>query len=160
MKLLFICTHNRCRSILAEAVCRQLGEGRIEARSAGSQPSGEVHPLTLKFLAEAGIPATGLQSESLDTVSDWHPDAVITVCDSAAAEACPAWFGECVVAHWGLADPSRVNGSEEQVASAFRETIATLGKRIRQLLDSDFENFSPAQLASALNQLANVYGSV
>lgn len=153
MKLLFICTHNRCRSIIAEAVTNQVGADKIQARSAGSQPSGEVHPLSLKYLAEAGISIAGLSSQSWDDHEAWQPDIVITVCDQAAGEQCPVWFGRSLQVHWGLADPSRLAGSDEQVAEAFRHTIATLKGRIEQLLERDLNTLSPSQLAALLNQL-------
>ena len=149
MKLLFICTNNRCRSILAEAVTNHLSDGSLEARSAGSQPVGEVHPLSLKYLAEAGISTECLCSQSWDDHESWNPDVVITVCDSAAGEQCPVWFGKTVRAHWGLADPSRLEGSEEQVADAFRNTIAIISGRIQQLLASD----TAAMPAEELEQL-------
>ncbi|MBO1518774.1 arsenate reductase ArsC [Oceanisphaera pacifica] len=134
MKILYICTHNRCRSILSEAVTQHKGQGLLEARSAGSQPSGEVHPLSLTYLAEAGIATVGLQSQSWDEFADFAPDVVITVCDSAAQETCPVWFGDCLVVHWGLADPSKLVGSEEQKAIAFRQTIQQIEHRVEQLL--------------------------
>lgn len=152
MKLLFICTHNRCRSIIAEAVTNQYGAGRLEARSAGSQPSGEVHPLSLRYLQEAGIATEGLCSQSWDEHEAWHPDVVITVCDQAAGEPCPAWFGRALRVHWGLADPSRLAGSEEDIARAFRATIATLRARIEQLLAQDLEHMTNEQLAGLLRQ--------
>lgn len=152
MKLLFICTHNRCRSIIAEAVANQYGAGRLEARSAGSQPSGEVHPLSLRYLQEAGIATEGLCSQSWDEHEAWQPDVVITVCDQAAGEPCPAWFGRALRVHWGLADPSRLAGSEEDIARAFRATIATLKARIEQLLAQDLEHMTNEQLAGLLRQ--------
>lgn len=137
MKLLFICTHNRCRSIIAEAVCNQYGQGRFIARSAGSQPSGEVHPLSLKYLTEAGINTDGLCSQSWDEHESLQPDMVITVCDSAAGESCPVWFGKAMKVHWGVADPSRMQGDDEQIANAFRDTIALFRGRIEKLLASN-----------------------
>lgn len=144
MKLLFICTHNRCRSIIAEAVCNQYGQGRFIARSAGSQPSGVVHPLSLKYLAEAGISTDGLCSQSWDEHENWQPDMVITVCDSAAGESCPVWFGKAQKVHWGVADPSRLEGDDEQIADAFRDTIALFKSRIEKLLAVDTDTL-PAE---------------
>ena len=146
MKILFICTHNRCRSIIAEAVTNHLGGKRVEARSAGSQPSGEVHPLSLQYLAEAGIDTAGLCSQSWDEHEAWQPDVVVTVCDQAAGEPCPAWFGRALKVHWGLADPSRLAGSDAEVAAAFRRTIATLQSRIERLLEHDLETLPATQL--------------
>lgn len=134
MKILYICTHNRCRSILSEAITNARSQGLIEARSAGSQPSGEVHPLSLRYLAEAGIATAGLRSQSWNEFADFTPDLVVTVCDSAAGESCPIWFGEALQVHWGLDDPSKLRGSEEQLADAFRRTIAVINERVDSLL--------------------------
>lgn len=153
MKLLFICTHNRCRSIIAEAVTRHLGGSILQARSAGSQPSGQVHPLSLKYLAEAGIDTSGLQSQSWDEHEEWAPDVVITVCDQAAGEQCPVWFGKSLKAHWGLADPSRLEGSEDEVAAAFRQTIAELASRIEALLAVDIDHMDSVARARLFEQL-------
>jgi len=134
VKVLFICTHNRCRSILSEAITNHVGQGKIEARSAGSQPVGEVHPLSIKYLQEAGISTEGLISQSWNEFEDFAPDVVITVCDSAAGESCPLWFGKSVKVHWGLADPSKLTGSEEEIAQAFRGTIDEITQRVNAML--------------------------
>ncbi len=133
MKILYICTHNRCRSILSEAVTNHFANDYIDARSAGSQPSGEVHPLSLKYLAEAGIPVQGLTSQSWDDFASFAPDIVITVCDSAAGETCPVWFGKSLKIHWGLQDPSTLTGSDEDIANAFRKTIGIIHNRVNTL---------------------------
>ncbi|MGB5853787.1 MAG: arsenate reductase ArsC [Oceanisphaera sp.] len=151
MKILYICTHNRCRSILSEAVTQHKGEGLLEARSAGSQPSGEVHPLSLTYLAEAGIATAGLRSQSWDDLTDFAPDVVITVCDSAANEACPVWFGNALVMHWGLADPSKIVGSDAEKAAAFRHTLELINNRVSALLDIARQDES--QWSDALQQL-------
>lgn len=135
MKILYICTHNRCRSILSEAITNHLAEGLIEAKSAGSQPAGQVHPLSLKYLTEAGIATDGLQSQSWDEFEDFAPDLVITVCDSAAGESCPVWFGKSLKLHWGLEDPSKLSGSDEQIAEAFRHCIDLIKARVLALKD-------------------------
>lgn len=135
MKVLFICTHNRCRSILFEAITRQRAGGLIDARSAGSQPSGEVHPLTLKYLSAAGYSIANLQSQSWDAFADWSPQVAITVCDRAAGEACPLYLGTAIKCHWGLADPSATRGSDQAIRSAFAATIATIEARVDGLMD-------------------------
>ena len=135
MKLLFICTHNRCRSILSEAIANHLSEGLLDAKSAGSQPSGEVHPLSIKYLDEAGINTDGLKSQSWDEFESFEPDAVITVCDNAANETCPVWIGQTLKLHWGLVDPSKLEGSDEQKAAAFRDTIEIISERTKALKD-------------------------
>lgn len=153
MKLLFICTHNRCRSILAEAVTNFYGEGIITAKSAGSQPAGEVHPLSLKFLKEWGIPTAGLYSQSWGEHENWQADIVITVCDSAAGESCPAWLGKSVNIHWGLADPSSLKGNDAEIADAFNETIATLKNRIEKLIELDVQEKSGEELSAIFNKV-------
>ncbi len=153
MKLLFICTHNRCRSILAEAVTNHVSDGQLIAKSAGSQPVGEVHPLSLQYLAEANISTDNLSSQSWDDHESWEPDVVITVCDSAAGEACPVWFGKSLKAHWGLADPSRLDGSDDDIAEAFRTTIAILQTRIKKLLSQDLNSMTKPELAATFKKL-------
>ncbi len=153
MKLLFICTHNRCRSILAEAVTNHVSDGQLIAKSAGSQPVGEVHPLSLQYLAEANISTDNLSSQSWDDHESWEPDVVITVCDSAAGEACPVWFGKSLKAHWGLADPSRLDGSNDDIAEAFRTTIAILQTRIEKLLSQDLNSMTKPELAATFKKL-------
>lgn len=156
MKLLFICTHNRCRSILAEAITNHLADGSLIARSAGSQPAGEVHPLTLKYLAEAGISTDGLCSQSWNEHEGFAPDVVITVCDSAAGEQCPVWFGNSAKVHWGLPDPSRVTGTEAEVKAAFRNVMNTLEKRIKALLALQPDQIKPENIASTFNDIGKL----
>jgi len=133
MKILFICTHNRCRSILAEAICNYYGDGLLEAISAGSSPAEKVHPLTLHALEAKGIPTDSLNSQSWDVFEDADIDYVITVCDKAANEPCPVWFGNVAQAHWGLEDPSTIEGDEETINAAFSRTIEILQGRITQI---------------------------
>ena len=134
MKLLFICTHNRCRSILCEAIASQRGAGFLEAASAGSAPVGAVHPLTLSYLEERGYQTAGLQSQSWEGLAAFNPDRVVTVCDSAAREACPLWMGEVEKIHWGLPDPSRVEGDQEAVRSAFLAVIDRIENKVDEWL--------------------------
>ena len=123
MKLLFICTHNRCRSILSEAITNQRARGILTAASAGSAPVDAVHPLTLRFLQERGYDIAGLASQSWVDLEAFEPDRVITVCDTAAGEACPLWMSDVEKVHWGLPDPSRVDGDDETVRAAFMAVI-------------------------------------
>ena len=123
VKLLFICTHNRCRSILCEAIVNQRGRGLLQAASAGSAPAAFVHPLTLRYLTERGFETAGLVSQSWNDLQAFEPDRVITVCDSAAGEACPIWMGTVAKGHWGLPDPSRVGSNDEAVRNAFMSVI-------------------------------------
>ncbi|MAD15084.1 MAG: low molecular weight phosphatase family protein [Alteromonadaceae bacterium] len=153
MKVLFICTHNRCRSILSEAITNHVGQGKIEAQSAGSQPVGEVHPLSIKYLQEAGISTEGLISQSWNEFEDFAPDVVITVCDSAAGESCPLWFGQSVKVHWGLADPSKLTGSEEEIAQAFRTTIDEITQRVNAMLSINVNTQDQQALREAFQAL-------
>ncbi|AUD78879.1 low molecular weight phosphatase family protein [Kangiella profundi] len=167
MKILFICTHNACRSVLGEVIARTLGKGRLETASAGSAPRGIVHPLTLKYLSQHGYSTDGLTSQSWDELSDFDPDVVITVCDSAAGESCPLWMGKTLKVHWGLPDPSKgpssgesVSGdhaSEEEEAKAFAHVIKVIEKRINTLLEKDFEHMDADQLKTELQQLGELF---
>ena len=162
MKILYICTHNRCRSILSEAITNQFSVGKdgkvgkvgkIMAKSAGSQPVGEVHPLSIKYLQEAGISTDGLCSQSWVEFEAFAPDLVVTVCDSAAGESCPAWFGKSLKVHWGLADPSKLQGSEELIADAFRATIEQIKQRVKQLVNLEVDVTDKAAFKTALANL-------
>ena len=154
LKLLFICTHNRCRSILCEALARHLGGRHIDAYSAGSQPGGTVHPDTLRHLAQRAIDTSGLHSKSWDVYADLAPDAVITVCDQAAGEPCPLWLGQSVKAHWGLPDPSSIEGSDNVRSAAFDAVIDTIDRRLRHLLTLNPEDLSGGALRTALERIA------
>ena len=120
---MFICTHNRCRSILSEAITNQRARGILTAASAGSAPVDAVHPLTLRFLQVRGYDTVGLASQSWADLEAFEPDRVITVCDTAAGEACPLWMSDVEKMHWGLPDPSRVDGDDETVRAAFMSVI-------------------------------------
>ena len=131
--VLFLCTGNSARSILAEAVLNHRGGGRFTAFSAGSHPNGRVNPHALALLAKAGLPVEGLRSKSWDEfAAPGAPplDFVFTVCDNAANEVCPLWPGQPVTAHWGLPDPAAVEGSEAEKEKAFRDTYVALERRI------------------------------
>lgn len=150
MKILYICTHNRCRSILSEAITNQLANGLIIAKSAGSQPAGEVHPLSLKYLAESGFSTEGLTSQSWDDFERFEPDVVVTVCDSAASEACPVYFGNSLKVHWGLSDPSKVEGDEAQIEQAFLACMEEIAERVKQLESIAKQNLNISDLKIAL----------
>ena len=153
MNILYICTHNRCRSILSEAITNHLGQGRLHAVSAGSQPAGQVHPLTLRYLEASGIPVQGLHSKSWDDIAADEVDLVVTVCDSAANEACPVWFGKTPKIHWGLQDPSKVDGSEQEQRAAFLNIIQQIQQRVIQLLDLNLDQIPKDAWGTALNRL-------
>ena len=131
--ILFICTHNRCRSILSEAITRQNAQGIINAMSAGSQPTGEVHPRSLALLAKHGMQTTCLASKSWENLPV-TPNIVITVCASAAGETCPLYLGQAVRAHWGVEDPAKATGSAAQIDAAFERAYRVLRARIEAFL--------------------------
>ncbi|MEM1111936.1 MAG: arsenate reductase ArsC [Pseudomonadota bacterium] len=153
MNLLYVCTHNRCRSIICEAVSNHRGAGRLAAYSAGSSPAGEVHPLSLRYLAQAGYPTEGLQSQSWHDFQGQDLDLVLTVCDSAAGESCPLWLGRSVKLHWGLADPSKLEGSEAEIEAAFMTTITEVEQRVDDLLELPLEELRASDLHDALVNL-------
>ena len=131
--VLFLCTHNSARSVIAECVMNRLGAGRFKAYSAGSQPSGKVHPYAFELLQRLNYDTSGLRSKSWEEFA--RPGApqlnfVFTVCDDAADEVCPVWPGQPMTAHWGLADPSRAEGTEAERRYAFADTHRMLYQRI------------------------------
>ena len=137
LNVLFVCTGNSARSILAEGLLNSLGHGRFKAYSAGSQPKGAVHPLALQTLGTWGIPTEGFRSKSWDEfAAPGAPrlDFVFTVCDSAAGETCPYWPGQPVTAHWGVPDPAAAEGTDAQKAKAFVDAGVTLKRRIELML--------------------------
>jgi arsenate reductase len=150
MKILFLCTANSCRSILCEAVFNHLAPQDMKAYSAGSQPKGEVHPLSLQTLENAGVSTDGLSSKSSDVHVNLAPDFVITVCDKAAGEACPVFFGPATKAHWGLADPSEYQGTEEEIEAAFEATLEQIKTRIEAFLALPLSRLSAEQLKAEL----------
>jgi protein-tyrosine-phosphatase len=137
INVLFLCTGNSARSILAEAILNRRGAGRFAGFSAGSHPRGEVHPLALALLREKGHAEAGLRSKSWDEfATNGAPtmDRIVTVCDNAAGEACPVWPGRPAIAHWGLPDPAAVEGSEAERRRAFADTYEALDQRIAGLV--------------------------
>ncbi len=150
--MLFLCTHNSARSILAEATLNHIGRGRFKAFSAGSSPrdNQQPNPLGLQVLQSAGIATDGLRSKSWDefaTPDAPQMDLIITVCDNAAGEVCPIWPGHPATAHWGYADPSEVQGTDEQRREAFRQTLLAIRRRLDLLV-----NLPPEKLARQLIQ--------
>lgn len=132
--VLFLCTGNSARSILAESLVDHHGRGRFKGYSAGSFPKGQVHPQAIKLLRSLGLPTEGLYSKSWDSFAAPgapHMDFVFTVCDQAAGEVCPVWPGNPVTAHWGVPDPAAVEGPEAVQMQAFRETFHILDSRIK-----------------------------
>jgi len=137
--VLFLCTGNSARSILAEALLNHLGAGRFQAFSAGSAPKGAVHPIAIETLAAHGLPATGFRSKSWDEFAGPHApkmDYIFTVCDNAAAETCPMWPGHPATNHWSIEDPAAVEGSREEKLRAFERAYRDLEQRITDFVTS------------------------
>lgn len=132
--ILVLCTGNSCRSVMAEALINQLGQGRYRAFSAGSQPAGYVHPKSLETLKRHGINPDEPQSKSWDAFIDQPLDLVITVCDSAANESCPLFPGNPEKLHWSTPDPAKAEGTEQEIEAAFDEAFNLLKKRIENEL--------------------------
>jgi len=154
--VLFLCTGNSARSILAESIVNHLGAGRFKGYSAGSHPRGRVHPYALDQLASLGFPAAGMHSKSWDVFAVAgapHMDFVFTVCDDAAGEACPAWPGQPMTAHWGLPDPAAVEGSEIDKRAAFRAAFAALERRIRLFMSLPFASLDRMALQQRLDAI-------
>jgi len=140
--VLFLCTGNSSRSILAEAILRQRGKPNFHSYSAGSHPAGRVHPNAIKQLQAAGLSIEGLRSKSWDEFANPRAprmDFVFTVCDAAAAEICPVWPGQPVTAHWGVADPGNAPGGPAALERAFRDVFITLRRRIDLFLSLPLE---------------------
>lgn len=156
MNVLFLCTGNSARSILAEAILNHDGAGRFAAFSAGSQPAGKVNPWAKHTLAARGYPTREYSSKS------WHAfaegptfDLIFTVCDSAAAEACPVWPGQPIAAHWGIPDPAAVEGSDANKQAAFALAFDRLKLRIDRMLALPTESLSPEALRRELQAIGD-----
>ena len=143
--VLFVCTGNSARSILAESLLNGMAAHRFTAWSAGSQPKGEVHPLALQVLEHLNLPHEGLRSKSWNEFAGPNApalDFVFTVCDNAAGEVCPVWPGQPISAHWGVADPAAVTGDEEKTHRAFNDAFSVLSRRISLFMCLPIEKLS------------------
>ena len=159
VNVLFLCTHNSARSILAEAILNSIGRGRFKAFSAGSSPreNQQPNPMALKTLASAGVSTDGLRSKTWDefaTPDAPHMDLVITVCDNAAGEACPFWPGQPATAHWGYADPSAIDGTDTQKMEAFRQTLHAIKRRLELLINLPAASVERLMLEKSARDLA------
>lgn len=157
--VLFLCTGNSARSILAEAVLNNLGQGRFRAHSAGSHPTGRVNPYALELLRKHRLPVDGLRSKSWDEFAQpGSPplDFVFTVCDSAAGEVCPVWPGQPITAHWGVEDPAAVEGSDEAKRRAFLNAFQILGNRIRIFASLRLESLDRLALDAKLREIGKL----
>lgn len=159
--VLFLCTGNPARSILAESILNAEGKGRFQAYSAGSQPKGEVNPHSLKELAALGYPTEGFRSKSWDefaTPGEPEMDFIFTVCDSAADEACPVWIGDPMTAHWGVEDPAAVEGSEVEIGRAFALAAHFLKNRIMSFISLTLSSIDKLALETHLRRIGTMEG--
>jgi arsenate reductase (thioredoxin) len=160
VNVLFLCTHNSARSILAEATLNHIGKGRFKAFSAGSSPreNQQPNPLALQVLQNAGISTDGLRSKTWDEFGKPdapHMDLVITVCDNAAGEVCPYWPGQPATAHWGYADPSEGDGDDVRKLEAFRQTLHAMRRRLDLLVNLPPSGVGKLMLQTSARDLAN-----
>jgi arsenate reductase (thioredoxin) len=160
--VLFLCTGNSARSIMAEAILNKLGAGKFRAYSAGSQPKGNVHPETIRLLQSLGYDISGFRSKS------WHEfakpgapplDFVFTVCDNAAGETCPVWPGQPMTAHWGVPDPAEATGSDAEIALAFKDTYRMLNQRIGIFTSLPLRSLDTLTLQKKLRDIGRIEGA-
>lgn len=159
--VLFLCTGNSARSVLAESVLNHFGKGRFRAFSAGSHPAGQVNPFVLELLERQGMPMDGLRSKNWDEFA--APDApaldfVFTVCDKAAGEACPVWPGQPVTAHWGIEDPAAVEGSDDKKRAAVSTAYRLLSLRISLFTSLPIQKLDGLSLQKQLDDIGRVQG--
>src|SRR4029077_13672402 len=160
--VLFLCTGNSARSIIAEAILNRIGEGAFRAYSAGSQPKGQDNPGARALLESLGYETAGLRSKSWDEFANAaapKSDFVFTVCDNAAAETCPIWPGQPMTAHWGIADPAEAMGSPAEVAQAFREAYRLLHQRIGVFISLPLRSLDELTLQGRLREIGHMEGT-
>jgi len=160
--VLFLCTGNSARSILAESILDKEGRGRFKAFSAGSQPKGQIHPLAIKTLAALDYPHEGFRSKSWDEFAQTGApefDIIITVCDSAAGEACPVWIGHPMTAHWGIEDPAAVEGSDFDKERAFSHAAIYLRNRIAAFVNLPHQSLDKLALETHLKTIGAMEGA-
>jgi protein-tyrosine-phosphatase len=160
--VLFLCTGNSARSVMAEAILNKVGRGKFRAFSAGSQPKGEVNPRTLQLLQGLGYDTAGFRSKSGEEFA--RPgapalDFVFTVCDNAAGEACPLWPGQPVTAHWGVPDPAEATGSDAEVALAFKDAYRMLQRRIEIFVSLPLRSLDRLTLLTKLRDIGQLTGA-
>ena len=162
MNVLFLCTGNSARSILAEAIMNRVGAGKFKGYSAGSMPTGKVNPNALRLLEKLNFKTDGFRSKSWEAFSrDHNPDApdldfVFTVCDNAAGEVCPYWPGQPMTAHWGLPDPAAVEGTEAEKALAFADAYRMLNNRISIFVNLPIASLDKMSLQTRLNEIGKL----
>lgn len=156
MNILFLCTGNSCRSIIAEATFNAIAPLNMRAMSAGSQPTGEVHPRSIALLKSKGIATDGYYSKSWNDLPN-TPDIVITVCGNAAGETCPAYLGNVMRAHWGVDDPAKAIGTEAEINASFENAYQILRKRIEAFLALPQSTIDQATLLASLNCIGDIH---
>jgi arsenate reductase (thioredoxin) len=157
--VLFVCTGNSARSIMAEALLNARGRERFRAYSAGSHPKGEMHPLALELLAKNRVPSEGLRSKSWDEFAQPgapNMDYVVTVCDNAAGEICPVWPGQPITAHWGIPDPAAAEGNDAEKRRAFQTAYAQLSARISLLIKLPLASLDRLSLQRKLDEIGTI----
>jgi arsenate reductase (thioredoxin) len=161
--VLFLCTGNSARSIMAEAILNKVGAGKFRAYSAGSHPKGRVHSETLRLLQSLGYDTSAFRSKSWSEFADPGAprlDFVFTVCDNAAGEACPFWPGQPMTAHWGIPDPAQAKGTEAEIALAFKDTYRMLNQRIGIFTSLPIKSLDRLTLQNKLREIGNVGNAV
>ena len=156
--VLFLCTGNSARSVMAEALLNFWGQGRFRAYSAGSQPTGQVHPLSIETLERSHLPTEGLRSKSWNEFAGPAAppmDFVFTVCGNAANEQCPVWPGQPMTAHWGVDDPAAVEGSREQLTRAFQRALRELDARVKLFVSLPFDGLDRMALQQRLREIGD-----
>ena len=162
LNVLFLCTHNSARSVIAEAILNKLGRGNFHAYSAGSQPSGKINPHALQMLSGLGYDVSSFRSKSWNEFTKPGApvfDFVFTVCDNAAGEACPVWPGQPMTAHWGLPDPSLATGTDAEVAHAFNKTHRMLAMRIGIFVALPLKKLAALSLQAQLRDIGRMEGA-
>jgi arsenate reductase (thioredoxin) len=158
--VLFLCTGNSARSIIAEAILNKLGAGKFRAYSAGSHPTGHVHPETSRLLRNLGYDTTGFRSKSwVEFLKEPQFDFVFTVCDDAAKEVCPIWPGHPMTAHWGIPDPARATGNPAEIALAFKDAYRLLNQRISIFVSLPLHSLDQISILKKLREIGEMEGA-
>lgn len=156
MKILFMCTANSCRSVLSEGLFNHTAPSGMTAVSSGSFPSGRLNPRAVSTLQGLGVDTSDLYSKGSESFQNNPPDIVITVCDKAAGESCPVYFGPAIKSHWGLADPSDVEGNDDEVQAAFDATVQHIQRRFAALFALDLAALSAPEIKQALDRIGEL----
>ncbi len=154
--VLFLCTGNSCRSVMAEGLLKHHGKDRFRSFSAGSSPTGKVHPMSMETLRRHGINHVGFESKAWDVFKNMDLDIVVTVCDNAAGETCPIFPGNPVKGHWSIPDPAHFQGTPEDIEAEFDRVFGILERRIKAMVDLPVENMDRDELRQKLNEIGDL----